>query len=176
MLRPAPTRRRPTTTPKERMARPGLTYRPVVGIRRLRAAPINRAGIALHATPRQVVEQGTIRRPVAVGMAGDRRAADRHMRRTLAAAVVVADSQNKLLQAGGLYRPPFLYLQGRVFAGSAALAIIEDVSQANVRKLAEANFPTRWGQFRIYGFEGEFPAKPNGDAAEGRPITAKRAR
>ena len=33
-----------------------------------------------------------------------------------------------------------------------------------VRKLAEANFPTRWGQFRIYGFEGEFPAKPNGNA------------
>ena len=31
-----------------------------------------------------------------------------------------------------------------------------------VRKLAEANFPTRWGQFRIYGFEGEFPVKSNG--------------
>jgi GTP cyclohydrolase II len=25
-----------------------------------------------------------------------------------------------------------------------------------VRKVAEANFPTRWGQFRIYGFEGDF--------------------
>ena len=25
-------------------------------------------------------------------------------------------------------------------------------------KVAEANFPTRWGQFRIYGFEGEFDA------------------
>ena len=24
----------------------------------------------------------------------------------------------------------------------------------NVRKVAEATFPTRWGQFRIYGFEG----------------------
>lgn len=35
-----------------------------------------------------------------------------------------------------------------------------------VRKLAEANFPTRWGHFRIYGFEGEFPIKPNGMAAE----------
>ena len=35
-----------------------------------------------------------------------------------------------------------------------------------VRKLAEANFPTRWGQFRIYGFEGEFPVKPNGNADE----------
>jgi len=35
-----------------------------------------------------------------------------------------------------------------------------------VHKLAEANFPTRWGQFRIYGFEGEFPVKPNGNADE----------
>ncbi len=26
----------------------------------------------------------------------------------------------------------------------------------NVKKIAEANFPTRWGQFRIYGFEGYF--------------------
>jgi GTP cyclohydrolase II len=26
-----------------------------------------------------------------------------------------------------------------------------------VRKLAEADFPTRWGQFRILGFEGHFP-------------------
>src|SRR5450432_3342043 len=25
-----------------------------------------------------------------------------------------------------------------------------------VKKIAEANFPTRWGQFRIYGFEGDF--------------------
>ncbi len=29
-----------------------------------------------------------------------------------------------------------------------------------VRKVAEANFPTRWGQFRIYGFEGEFEIPP----------------
>ncbi|HZD32413.1 MAG TPA: GTP cyclohydrolase II [Candidatus Angelobacter sp.] len=27
---------------------------------------------------------------------------------------------------------------------------------SRIRKVAEANFPTRWGQFRIYGFEGEF--------------------
>jgi len=40
------------------------------------------------------------------------------------------------------------------------------VSQPNVHKLAEANFPTRWGQFRIYGFEGDFPAKTNGNADE----------
>ena len=26
----------------------------------------------------------------------------------------------------------------------------------SVKKVAEANFPTRWGQFRIYGFEGDF--------------------
>ena len=26
---------------------------------------------------------------------------------------------------------------------------------APIRKVAEANFPTRWGQFRIYGFEGD---------------------
>ncbi len=33
-----------------------------------------------------------------------------------------------------------------------------------VRKLAEANFPTRWGQFRIYGFEGEFGPPANGNS------------
>ncbi len=31
-----------------------------------------------------------------------------------------------------------------------------------VKKVAEANFPTRWGQFRIYGFEGEFEIAPAG--------------
>jgi GTP cyclohydrolase II len=29
-----------------------------------------------------------------------------------------------------------------------------------VKKIAEANFPTRWGQFRIHGFEGEFEIPP----------------
>ena len=29
-------------------------------------------------------------------------------------------------------------------------------SQSTVRKLAEADFPTRWGHFRILGFEGKF--------------------
>ena len=29
-------------------------------------------------------------------------------------------------------------------------------SVQTVKKIAEANFPTRWGHFRIYGFEGEF--------------------
>ena len=44
------------------------------------------------------------------------------------------------------------------------------MTRLTVKKIAEANFPTRWGQFRIYGFEGisEAPAasvSPNG--AEG---------
>jgi GTP cyclohydrolase II len=30
------------------------------------------------------------------------------------------------------------------------------VSLTSVKKVAEASFPTRWGRFRIYGFEGEF--------------------
>ena len=29
-------------------------------------------------------------------------------------------------------------------------------SQANIRKVATADFPTRWGKFQILGFEGEF--------------------
>ncbi len=29
-------------------------------------------------------------------------------------------------------------------------------SKSTVRKLAEADFPTRWGHFRIMGFEGQF--------------------
>ncbi len=40
-----------------------------------------------------------------------------------------------------------------------------------MRKVAEADFPTRWGQFRIYGFEGQFPAGHNGNA-ERRKETA----
>jgi len=34
------------------------------------------------------------------------------------------------------------------------------VTLSSIRKVAEANFPTRWGQFRIYGFEGEFDLSP----------------
>jgi len=30
------------------------------------------------------------------------------------------------------------------------------VSSSSVKKIASADFPTRWGQFRIYGFRGEF--------------------
>jgi len=34
------------------------------------------------------------------------------------------------------------------------------VTYSVVKKIAEANFPTRWGQFRIHGFEGEFEIPP----------------
>jgi GTP cyclohydrolase II len=40
------------------------------------------------------------------------------------------------------------------------------VTRSTVRKLAEANFPTRWGQFRIYGFEGDFKTFPDDLSAE----------
>jgi GTP cyclohydrolase II len=51
------------------------------------------------------------------------------------------------------------------------------VTYSAVKKVAEANFPTRWGQFRIFGFEGEFeasaaanlPEKSNGSGLGGRP-------
>jgi GTP cyclohydrolase II len=36
------------------------------------------------------------------------------------------------------------------------------VTSSKVRKVAEANFPTRWGQFRIYGFEGDLETLPEG--------------
>src|SRR5271166_5823708 len=36
------------------------------------------------------------------------------------------------------------------------------VTHLTVRKMAEANFPTRWGQFRIYGFEGDSEAPAGG--------------
>lgn len=41
-----------------------------------------------------------------------------------------------------------------------------------VKKVAEANFPTRWGQFRIYGFEGA-PEKTNGSARSAQNGGAK---
>ncbi len=55
------------------------------------------------------------------------------------------------------------------------------MTRSLVKKVAEANFPTRWGQFRIYGFEGEFEippagassAKGNGAAGNGHSGTAK---
>ena len=35
----------------------------------------------------------------------------------------------------------------------------------SVKKIAEADFPTRWGAFRIMGFEGRFPAPKPGEVA-----------
>ena len=35
------------------------------------------------------------------------------------------------------------------------------VTQPHIEKRAEADFPTRWGRFRIYGFEGTFEELPN---------------
>ena len=40
------------------------------------------------------------------------------------------------------------------------------MSTSPVKQVASANFPTRWGDFRIYGFEGYFPNPPEGLAAE----------
>ncbi len=37
--------------------------------------------------------------------------------------------------------------------------IVLTVTEPQIKKVAEANFPTRWGKFRIYGFEGDQPAK-----------------
>jgi len=39
-------------------------------------------------------------------------------------------------------------------ANSQAAAIIEDVSDNDIQQVASADFPTRWGTFRIYGFRG----------------------
>jgi GTP cyclohydrolase II len=55
------------------------------------------------------------------------------------------------------------------------------VTYSAVKKVAEANFPTRWGQFRIYGFEGEFehpnggvtPHPANGTPRNGQPGRVK---
>ncbi len=36
------------------------------------------------------------------------------------------------------------------------------MTNTRVRQIAEANFPTRWGSFRIYGFEEDFHTVPDG--------------
>ena len=53
------------------------------------------------------------------------------------------------------------------------------VTDFAVKKVAEANFPTRWGYFRIFGFEAQ-PATPpcaaageNGNGRDGQPCPAK---
>ena len=45
---------------------------------------------------------------------------------------------------------------------SRASYIYNRIVSAKVQKIAEADFPTRWGQFRIYGFEGQFPSAEPG--------------
>jgi GTP cyclohydrolase II len=52
-------------------------------------------------------------------------------------------------------------------------------SQFTVRKLAEADFPTRWGHFRIMGFEGQWEAGASNRAGENsadQQTSAKEAR
>src|SRR5437764_5506371 len=57
--------------------------------------------------------------------------------------------------------------------------IIAAVSSLQIKKMAEADFPTRWGQFRILGFEGRFDddrrlesavALVMGDMHQGAPL------
>ncbi|HEX4004666.1 MAG TPA: GTP cyclohydrolase II [Acidobacteriaceae bacterium] len=40
---------------------------------------------------------------------------------------------------------------------------------ASVRKVADADFPTRWGHFRILGFEGVYAAKTAGEGCNAIP-------
>ena len=50
----------------------------------------------------------------------------------------------------------FTLLRARTAPGVAErFPIIRCMAFANVRKVAEADFPTRWGHFRIFGFAGE---------------------
>jgi GTP cyclohydrolase II len=49
---------------------------------------------------------------------------------------------------------------------SRPAAYNRSVSSSQVKQVAIANFPTRWGNFRIYGFEGYFQEPPEGVAAE----------
>ena len=46
----------------------------------------------------------------------------------------------------------------------------------SVRKLADADFPTRWGAFRILGFEGTLadPAPCTATDSEELPVPARR--
>ena len=53
-------------------------------------------------------------------------------------------------------------------------------TSARLEKVAEADFPTEFGHFRIYGFEGhsgalteEFVALAMGDLGDGRPVLAR---
>jgi GTP cyclohydrolase II len=52
--------------------------------------------------------------------------------------------------------------------------IMNGVSSASIRQMASADFPTRWGNFRIFGFQGEgfqgegFQAEAGQDGGRGR--------
>jgi GTP cyclohydrolase II len=50
------------------------------------------------------------------------------------------------------------------------------VTRLTVKKVAEANFPTRWGQFRIYGFEGVSEVPPASVSPNGADKTAAERR
>jgi GTP cyclohydrolase II len=60
---------------------------------------------------------------------------------------------------------------------------MQSETNARLEKVAEADFPTEFGHFRIYGFEGrsvapggepeEFVALTMGDLADGRPVLAR---
>jgi GTP cyclohydrolase II len=47
------------------------------------------------------------------------------------------------------------------------------VTTSTIKKVAEANFPTRWGQFRIYGFEEESENPASVSPANGTPRNGK---
>src|SRR5271166_7132846 len=74
---------------------------------------------------------------------------------------------------GGQQRPPFFLCSAAdvpVTAEHRAIASAaynQTVTGLTVKKVAEANFPTRWGQFRIYGFEGVSEATPGSVSPNG---------
>jgi GTP cyclohydrolase II len=49
---------------------------------------------------------------------------------------------------------------------TGSTAYNQKVTSSTVKQVAEANFPTRWGNFRIHGFEGDFQNLPNGISSE----------
>jgi GTP cyclohydrolase II len=55
---------------------------------------------------------------------------------------------------------------------STATYIYNHIVSAKVSKIAEADFPTRWGQFRIHGFEGQFPPAEAGGERRKESVVA----
>src|SRR5271157_4144442 len=49
---------------------------------------------------------------------------------------------------------------------TGSTAYNQNVTISRVKQVAEASFPTRWGSFRIYGFEGNFQTLPDGVSPE----------